>query len=209
MKDYNSRRGFTHKMQQVAIARIYPTLWSDFTVTEVDMLEDPVSRAIDIAGGDKMLRHPGLGYVVYLAQRFRQADVWQQYPHFTIREAEWQRHIAALRNGGMVPGYYIYGYSDEQETDFLRVYIVRYPEWLAYVLSEQVEDVHRPRFKNRGGGKDTENFFWVAWNNMPARFSRLVYARGLVVNSLDVFIQQPATGQPIQLRLWVTGADVR
>ena len=113
-------------MQKVAIRKFYQDIWPHYQITEIDELPDDLAVQIDIGGGDKLLRGHG-GHLVFIGQRFRKQALWEKgYRDFTIREAEYNRHLIAIQNGGFVPGYYVLGFANETEDDFITLYVIDY-----------------------------------------------------------------------------------
>lgn len=150
---------------------IYPMMWPEYSIIEVDTLTSDLARQLDISGVDKILFARN-GHIVQVAQRFREARIWQnpRWREFTIRESEMSRHKAAICRDGAVPTFYVYGYATENEQDFLRLFIVRYREWL-----EGIGQDHNPYFKETAG-LDQENFWCESWTGaMPAKYIAFAY----------------------------------
>lgn len=165
-----SRQQFSQRMQKIAIEKVYGQVFPNYSIIEVDTLPSELAKRLDIGGIDKVLFAPD-GHIIQVGQRFRQADVWEDRRRrdFTIREAELRRHLAALQNGGTVPTYYVYGYATEDEEDFIRLFIVRYREWL-----ENLGHDHRPRLLKPKKPRQ-ERFYCESWAGLPNRYIAFAY----------------------------------
>jgi len=129
---YPGRREWSEKIQKsLAVPRLYPRLWPKHELMEVDTMPDALAKAVDIAGGDKLFQAPD-GSCFFTGNRFRQHNYWTDpRPHFrhrdfTLRECELDRHLKAHRNNGFIPGFYITGFVNETEDDFIAVLVVDY-----------------------------------------------------------------------------------
>lgn len=196
---YRNRRKFSEKMQKVAIKKVYRIVWpeADYKLIEVDQLKDDLAQRLDIGGCDKMLASLRDGHTVQLAQRFRKAWVWEnpRFREFTVREAEWQRHVIALDNNGVVPGFYSYGYANDIEDDFVQLYIVRYRDWLMDVLAGETS---RPCFK-QPLKEDQECFYHILWTRIPNRYFVSAYP---FLDDVILKTQSPMKSpRAVQLRL--------
>lgn len=158
-KGWKVRKDFSLKMQKVAIEKYYPHVWPRYKIVEIDELNHDLAVQIDIGGGDKMLVGKD-GHLAFVGQRFRKITSW--YRDFTIREAEYNRHLRAIQSNGFVPGYYVLGYANEYEDDFSVLYIIDYRLW----LSDIVDGKTRMDFKETKP-KNQENFYYCALNKIP------------------------------------------
>lgn len=166
----DSRKKFSLRMQRVAVEKVYGQIFSNYSIIEVDTLPSELAKRLDIGGIDKVL-FASDGHIVQVGQRFREFNVWEnpRRRDFTIREAEWNRHLAALRNGGAVPTYYVYGYATRDEEDFAQLFIVRYREWL-----ENIGEDHRPAFLQPRNPRQ-ERFYYEPWIRLPNRYIAFTY----------------------------------
>lgn len=162
---YGSRIAFSSRTHHIALP-IYARIWPNYRIREIAGDPSDIAKVFDIAGIDTVLVAQN-GYMIGLGERFRQYDVWvHQWQgnydrrDFTIREAEMARHRAALENEGMIPKYYIYGYATENGRGLIRLYIVKYLDWL-----QSMGQTHQPRFKETKSGQ--ENFWHESWAEMP------------------------------------------
>lgn len=195
------RIGYALEMQPIAVSKIYQRLWPGATIHQGDIESDALSVALDRVGNtDKTIITRSA--VIHVAQRIRQENVWWdyngRYRDFTIREAEHNRFVSAEENGGMLPGFYAYGYATATYDDFLRFFVVRFPQWFRYVKrQDMIPPNHRLQFKDMRGKQ--ENFYYVSWSNIPAEYIVLRYIRGMTEA-----IQPLVNGrtETIQLTLW-------
>jgi hypothetical protein len=168
------RKEFSLKMQKVAIEKYYPHVWAEYKITEIDELDDDLAIQIDIGGGDKMLVGRG-GHIAFVGQRFRKKDQWDKKNRrdFTIREAEYDRHLEAIRNNGFIPGHYVLGYANENEDDFMALYIIDYRMWLEDILSGKIAMTFlrtRPQHQ--------ENFYYYPLNKIPEQYIEAKFVKG-------------------------------
>lgn len=166
-------------MQPLAIEKVYRQAWPDAKIIEVDIGTSEAEQAMDrVHGTDKLIVTPYRSAIT-LAQRFRQAKIWNDgFRHFTIRKAERDRYVATVNDGGSIPALYAYGYATETLDDFIRLYIVRFAEWFSYVRSPYVLPEHKPIFKPSKNGN--EPYYWIPWASIDAqRFIPFVYAQGM------------------------------
>ena len=168
--NYGTRKDFSIRMQLVAIRELYPRIWPNYSIIEVDTLPSELAKRLDIGGVDKILFADD-GHILQIGQRFRESNVWDnpRYRDFTIREAELKRHLAALRNGGNVPAFYSYGYATEDEKAFRQFYVVKYRDWL-----EGIGQDHRPVFKETFNPRQ-ENFYYEPWTHILDRYVYFTY----------------------------------
>lgn len=161
--NYHTRREFSERMQKIAIEKIYSTIWSDYTIMEVDQLPSDLAQRLDIGGCDKLFFARD-GHTMQVGQRFREAEVWNNPDRrdFTVRESEYERHLTALRNHGTVPGFYVYGYANAKCDGFLQLFIVKYRQWLIAILEDRLAS---PRLIHPKNGQ--ERFYTQAWAVMP------------------------------------------
>lgn len=159
------RKQFSLDMQKVAISKYYHNVWPGYQITEIDELSDDLAVQIDIGGGDKMLRGRG-GHIIFLGQRFRIEDNWKKgYRDFTIREAEYHRHLTAIQNGGFIPGYYVLGYANKSKDDFLALYIINYRLWLEDILSGEIRMHFKQPLK-----EGQEAFYYFPLGKIPEKY---------------------------------------
>lgn len=167
------RGKLSNRMQLVAIEKVYPLIWPDYKVWQPDIVDSKLANVLDIGGIDTVLSHPD-GHMIHIGQRFRKAGVEKRYHEFTVRENEWIRHNNAIKNEGLVPSVYVYGYATKQETDFTSLFVIRYRQWLVDVRSGRTR---YPEYKDRGYGNipGYENFYYVPWKQMPPCYIRFTY----------------------------------
>lgn len=156
------RSRFSLKMQKVAMASIYPKIWPDYAITEVDLLPSALARQLDIGGCDKLLFSKD-GHTVLVGQRFRTAKIWYNPQHrdFTIREVEYHRHMEALQNHGTIPGFYVYGYANETKDRFLQLFIVKYQEFMFAVSQGRLAPMQLMQLNGQ------EDFYFKPWAVIP------------------------------------------
>lgn len=179
-EDRKAREDFSLKMQKVAIAQRYPDIFPGYKIIEIDEMaqSDPLARIIDISGCDKLLKARD-GHIVWLGQRFRTPGEWEKYHDFTIRESEYRRHIAAMQNGGSLPGFYVTGYANESESDFVAFLVLKY----RHFFQDIIDGKWKMRFFETHRSVQ-ENFYVNTFEELPS---------GYIVH-LD-------TNTPIQLNL--------
>lgn len=159
---------FNQAMQSIAIERIYPLHWPGYELMALDRMHDnPLGLLLDRAGIDKAFVKQYGGDLIPIADRFRKYKVWKlNNRDFTIRESEWKRHLRCLKNGGLIPSFYVYGYANEDMSNFHKLYIVHYKEWLPDVLHGRAS---RPALKDRS--EDGENnFYYQPWYGLPQEY---------------------------------------
>ena len=167
---YKARKAGSACLQRVAIDKRFPARWPKYRILQPDMMPTELAKVLDVGGVDTILCSRD-GHMVYLGQRFREYEVWlnARYRDFTIRQREWHRHLAALADGGVIPAYYVYGYASADKTDFAKLYVVKYREWIA---DAQKGQTRRPYFKDRrqGNRRGYENFYFMPWRQMPDKY---------------------------------------
>lgn len=163
------RKRFSMKMQEIAIQKVYHSVWPNFRILEIDKLDHELARLVDIGGADKLLFAKD-GHNIFLAQRFRKSSQGERYRDFTLREKEYLRHSVAMRDGGFIPGYYVYGWANQSETDFTELKIINYQMWLNDVLGGMA----RMWFKETKN-EWQENFYYVPFSNIPLRYITFAY----------------------------------
>lgn len=164
-KDWLIRKKFSMKMQKVAIAKYYQRIWPRYKITEIDELSDDLAVQIDIGGGDKLLRGSD-GHLIFIGQRFRKIDQWNKgYRDFTIREAEYRRHLAAIRDGGFIPGFYVLGFVNSKEDDFIVLYVINYRLWFEDINAGKLTmKFKKPRREAQ------ERFFYYPLEGIPDKY---------------------------------------
>jgi hypothetical protein len=185
---FASRQNLSIQMQPIAIEKVYRRLWPNADIHEVDLSRETLACSIDrIGNADKVVVTEQT--VLLLAQRIRQANVWLdgRYRDFTLRWAEVQRLQNAYESGGALPNYYAYGYATATLDDFLRFYVLRFPEWWEYSQQSWIPTAHKLQLKDMKGRQ--ESFWYVAFANIPERFIIARYVFGL-----------PNTIQPVERR---------
>lgn len=159
------RKAFSMRLQKVAIAKFYSRIWPRYQITEIDELSDKLAVQIDIGGGDKLLRGSD-GHLIFIGQRFRKIDQWnKRYRDFTIREAEYRRHLAAICDGGFVPGYYVLGYANGNEDDFIALYVINYRLWLEDIKA----GILTMKFK-KPYNDNQERFYFYCLEDIPDKY---------------------------------------
>jgi hypothetical protein len=163
-QERKAREDFSLKMQKVAIAQRYPAIFPHYKIIEIDEMAhtDALAKVIDISGCDKALVARD-GHIVWLGQRFRQHDQWDQYHDFTIRESEYRRHLKAIQNGGSLPGFYVYGYANQGQDDFLAFLILKYRQFFQDIRDGRWEMQFKETHKTV-----QENFYWNAFEELPS-----------------------------------------
>lgn len=155
------RRSFSQKMQHIAINYVDPVLWPDYKPFSVEAMgRNELARIIDISGTDKILVHPN-GHTIHVSERFRQYSDYFNFPQFTLRDVEYERHISAAEQGGNLPFYFKYCYATEDEADIFKLYLVRYAIWIKNI----VEGLTAPPKKKLR--PHDEDFYYVPWKEMP------------------------------------------
>lgn len=170
---WRKRQRWNHKMQDVALDSVYPAIWPDYDVIPLDQMYgsgiqafERLARKLDVGGIDKVLVHKSNGSIIVLADRFRTHKTWaKQYRDFTIRESEWCRHIDALKNGGMIPKRYVYAYANKSDTDFGKLFVVRYHKWLRDITNGLTS---KPYYKDMRGKQ--ESFYYWPWSRFPSAY---------------------------------------
>lgn len=178
LKDFGSRSSFALDMQGIAVEKIYKPLWPGAAIHHGDIQKDAMSVALDRIGNtDKTIVTRST--VIHIAQRMRQADYWEDERRrdLTIREAEYKRLSDADQDGGVLPGFYAYGYATKAGDDFVRFFMVRFPEWFRYARDYATPPAHRLRLLTPKSG--AEKFYWVPWCNIPDQFMALIYRPGM------------------------------
>lgn len=180
-RGYNHRREFSMTCQKLALKKIYPLIFppDQYRFIEVDDLPGDLAQTLDIGGVDKLLTSLKDGHLVLLSHRFREASAWNnpRFRDFTVRQAEWNRHTAAIKNGGTIPDFFGYGYANNSRVngdeidDFLKFHIVCYKQWLGDVLGNRTRS---PYFKDHKNPRK-ENFYYIKWDAIPERYFHFSY----------------------------------
>lgn len=198
LNNFFKRHNLSIQMQPIAIEKIYKRLWPGATIHQTDIKNDQLSKSFDRIGNtDKTIITPQA--IIQISQRIRQSKYWLngRFRDFTLREAEYNRMTAAMDAGGMLPNYYAYGYATDTFDDFLRFFVIRFPDWFEYIHRSMIPPQHRLRFKKNNGGQ--ENFYWIPWNFIPVEFVVTRYVLGITTDIQPIGKKQ---GVVIQLSLW-------
>jgi len=165
IKGRPTRIKFSLKMQKVAIARVYPSIWPDYEIKEIDEMGGALATSLDISGIDKMLVAND-GHVLFLSQRFRRESYWENgYRDFTLREREYWRHQAAFKSGGSIPGFYVCGFAIEDESDFIVLKIINYNLWWKDISN----GIIKMKFWETSN-EWQENFYYYPLLKIPERY---------------------------------------
>jgi len=158
---------------------IYKSVWPNAEIVEIDAQRgNDLAAALDIGGADKMLRFPD-GGLAFLGQRFRRYNSWhverdgyiKEYDDFTLRadrplshrKTEFEKILAALDRAGFTAGYYAYGHLTQDETQFARFRILRFADFIRYVLNNPLPY----RIRNID---DSSRFFSWPFAEIPKEF---------------------------------------
>jgi hypothetical protein len=142
------------KIQPLALP-FYKRWWPGAEVEELDRsMLGGLDRLLDFAGHDKMLYfpsgngiHSSNGLRIFLAQRFRRfrllSGKLNTYDQITLRKAEWERAVEAVEEEGSLAGYYVYGKTNEPETGFAWLLVLRFRRFVEWAKPRPLREGKR------------------------------------------------------------------
>ena len=137
-RPYTIDQDWSREIQLLAIQQIYPKVWPDCQILELD--DDRLNllkQTLDVGGADKLLRYSDKT-VAFLAQRFRTYEESLEYDDFTLRftrpyskaTTECEKVLRSLAQNRLLASFYSYGHVNKEKNGFLRFRILKFKEFL-------------------------------------------------------------------------------
>ena len=153
-----------HKIQPIAIKKIYNKIWPNAKIIELDNDTGNLLKSIlDRSGADKLIKFKD-GTIAFLGQRFRRFGNAKGNDDFTLRvwnyktgpNVEFKKILTSLENDRNIAQFYSYGHVNKEETGFSRFRILHFKKFLDLVVNNGLLPDHRQQ-TNSG---DAEFLCW-------------------------------------------------
>lgn len=157
---FSSKRAEWAKKLDPVANSLYQRRWDVVEYHDVEGYDDPMKRALDNMGIDKILIAENPYQSVTIAQRFRRAreghdfqlraDTGSQYP------AEKEKCLQSYRGDGTYPSVYAHGKECDDCGDFQHFHLIDFSEFLRAL--DEGELVPNDTFTNRENGSRVEYY---------------------------------------------------